>query len=50
MTLSEKVPTVKDVYFSVGASLTLFVGFILFANVLHSLKCGYWCNMLFGSA
>ena len=45
-----KVTTYGDVYRSATYSIALFVSFIVFANVLHHLKCGYWCAMFFGSA
>ena len=31
-------------------SSVLFAVFIGFATLLHSLSCGYWCNMLLGSS
>ena len=34
---------------SLGLAAALFVGFVGFANLLHALACGFWCDMLLGS-
>ena len=39
----------RDVVRSFVNATLLFVAFILFAQVLHALKCGYWCHLLLGS-
>ena len=39
----------RDVVRSFVNAALLFVAFILFAQVLHALKCGYWCHLLLGS-
>ena len=45
----EKPTTTRDVFRSLFLASTLFLGFVGFANLLHWLSCGYWCNMLLGS-
>ena len=46
----EEKRTTTDVVRSFCYSSALFLGFIAFANLLHSLSCGYWCEMFFGHA
>ena len=45
----EKPTTTRDVFRSLFLASSLFLGFVGFANLLHWLSCGYWCNMLLGS-
>ena len=38
----------REVMRSFVYAALLFVAFVIFAQVLHALKCGYWCNVFFG--
>ena len=40
----------QQVMRSLGLATALFVAFVGFANLLHALSCGFWCDMLLGSA
>ena len=39
----------REVMRSFVSAALLFVAFVIFAQVLHALKCGYWCHLLLGS-
>ena len=42
-------PPITKAWRSFILSTLLFFAFVAFANWLHHLHCGYWCNMFFGS-
>lgn len=47
----EPPPTgLANVLKALSYSTTLFVAFISFGAWMYNLKCGYWCNVFFGSA
>ena len=41
---------VSQVLRSLTLSTALFLGFVSFAVLLYHLSCGFWCDMLLGSA
>ncbi len=50
MVQETRVTTTSDVIKTLWLTIFVFLGFIGFANLVHNLKCGFWCHFLIGSA